>query len=99
MKQIVTLLTAQLTKRLAERDIHVKLTEGAKSKIAKDGYDPEYGARPLKRAIQKEVEDMLSEELLRGNIKVGDYVEIGVKDGKLEVRKKMLLKRKQPLKK
>ncbi|EEO2019701.1 ATP-dependent Clp protease ATP-binding subunit [Listeria monocytogenes] len=87
LKQIVTLLTAQLTKRLAERDIHVKLTEGAKSKIAKDGYDPEYGARPLKRAIQKEVEDMLSEELLRGNIKVGDYVEIGVKDGKLEVRK------------
>ncbi|MBA5745244.1 hypothetical protein H3289_27010, partial [Escherichia coli] len=44
LKQIVTLLTAQLTKRLAERDIHVKLTEGAKSKIAKDGYDPEYGA-------------------------------------------------------
>ncbi|EDN9531798.1 AAA domain-containing protein [Listeria monocytogenes] len=99
LKQIVTLLTAQLTKRLAERDIHVKLTEGAKSKIAKDGYDPEYGARPLKRAIQKEVEDMLSEELLRGNIKVGDYVEIGVKDGKLEVRKKDAPKKKTTAKK
>ncbi|EAC3991835.1 ATP-dependent Clp protease ATP-binding subunit [Listeria monocytogenes] len=99
LKQIVTLLTAQLTKRLAERDIHVKLTEGAKSKIAKDGYDPEYGARPLKRAIQKEVEDMLSEELLRGNIKVGDYVEIGVKDGKLEVRKKDAPKKKTTSKK
>ncbi|MBC2185531.1 ATP-dependent Clp protease ATP-binding subunit [Listeria sp. FSL L7-0253] len=99
LKQIVTLLTAQLTKRLAERDIHVKLTEGAKAKIAKDGYDPEYGARPLKRAIQKEVEDMLSEELLRGNIKVGDYVEIGVKDGKLEVRKKSAPKKKTTAKK
>ncbi|EJA7927941.1 ATP-dependent Clp protease ATP-binding subunit [Listeria monocytogenes] len=99
LKQIVTLLTTQLTKRLAERDIHVKLTEGAKSKIAKDGYDPEYGARPLKRAIQKEVEDMLSEELLRGNIKVGDYVEIGVKDGKLEVRKKDAPKKKTTAKK
>ncbi|EDN8736682.1 AAA domain-containing protein [Listeria monocytogenes] len=99
LKQIVTLLTAQLTKRLAERDIHVKLTEGAKSKIAKDGYDPEYGARPLKRVIQKEVEDMLSEELLRGNIKVGDYVEIGVKDGKLEVRKKDAPKKKTTSKK
>ncbi|EAG9231466.1 ATP-dependent Clp protease ATP-binding subunit [Listeria monocytogenes] len=99
LKQIVTLLTSQLTKRLAERDIHVKLTEGAKAKIAKDGYDPEYGARPLKRAIQKEVEDMLSEELLRGNIKVGDYVEIGVKDGKLEVRKKDAPKKKTTAKK
>ncbi|MBC1542741.1 ATP-dependent Clp protease ATP-binding subunit [Listeria cossartiae] len=99
LKQIVTLLTSQLTKRLAERDIHVKLTEGAKAKIAKDGYDPEYGARPLKRAIQKEVEDMLSEELLRGNIKVGDYVEIGVKDGKLEVRKKAAPKKKPTAKK
>ncbi|EIN8848257.1 ATP-dependent Clp protease ATP-binding subunit [Listeria monocytogenes] len=99
LKQIVTLLTSQLTKRLAERDIHVKLTEGAKAKIAKDGYNPEYGARPLKRAIQKEVEDMLSEELLRGNIKVGDYVEIGVKDGKLEVRKKDAPKKKTTAKK
>ncbi|HBM3558398.1 TPA: ATP-dependent Clp protease ATP-binding subunit [Listeria innocua] len=99
LKQIVTLLTSQLTKRLAERDIHVKLTEGAKAKIAKDGYDPEYGARPLKRAIQKEVEDMLSEELLRGNIKVGDNVEIGVKDGKLEVRKKAATKKKAAPKK
>ncbi|EAG9433796.1 ATP-dependent Clp protease ATP-binding subunit [Listeria monocytogenes] len=99
LKQIVTLLTSQLTKRLAERDIHVKLTEGAKAKIAKDGYDPEYGARPLKRAIQKEVEDMLSEELLRGNIKVGDYVEIGIKDGKLEVRKKDAPKKKTTAKK
>ncbi len=77
----------------------MKLTEGAKSKIAKDGYDPEYGARPLKRAIQKEVEDMLSEELLRGNIKVGDYVEIGVKDGKLEVKKKRRTKKENNCKK
>lgn len=86
LKEIVTLLTKQLTKRLAAQDIHVTLTEGAKAKIAKDGYDPEYGARPLKRAIQRNIEDRLSEELLRGKIVVGDAVEIGVKAGELEVR-------------
>ncbi|EIA19239.1 ATP-dependent Clp protease ATP-binding subunit [Listeria fleischmannii] len=99
LKQIVTLLTGQLTKRLAERDIHVKLTDGAKSKIAKEGYDPEYGARPLKRAIQKNIEDRLSEELLRGNVQVGDTIEIGVKDGELEVRKKEVKTKKSKTKK
>ncbi|EMG26830.1 ClpC ATPase [Listeria fleischmannii 1991] len=99
LKQIVTLLTGQLTKRLAERDIHVKLTDGAKSKIAKEGYDPEYGARPLKRAIQKNIEDRLSEELLRGNVQVGDMIEIGVKDGELEVRKKEVKTKKSKTKK
>ncbi|WP_088816277.1 MULTISPECIES: ATP-dependent Clp protease ATP-binding subunit [Listeria] len=99
LKQIVTLLTGQLTSRLAERDIHVKLTDGAKSKIAKEGYDPEYGARPLKRAIQKSIEDRLSEELLRGNVQVGDTIEIGVKDGEFEVRKKDAKKQKVTAKK
>ncbi len=99
LKQIVTLLTGQLTRRLAERDIHVKLTDGAKSKIAKEGYDPEYGARPLKRAIQKNIEDRLSEELLRGNVQVGDTIEIGVKDGEFEVRKKAAKQKKVVAKK
>lgn len=86
LKEIVTLLTKQLTNRLAIQDIHVTLTEGAKAKIAKDGYDPEYGARPLKRAIQRSIEDKLSEELLRGKVTIGDTVEIGVKAGELEIR-------------
>lgn len=61
----------QLTKRLREQDIELELTDAAKEKISEEGYDPEYGARPLRRAIQKHVEDKLSEELLRGNIEKG----------------------------
>lgn len=99
LKQIVTLLTEQLTKRLGERNIHVSLTESAKAKIAKDGYDPEYGARPLKRAIQKNVEDRLSEELLRGTVKVGDTVVIGTKAGELTVQVKEKKKAATPKKK
>lgn len=99
LKQIVTLLTEQLTKRLGERNIHVSLTESAKAKIAKDGYDPEYGARPLKRAIQKNVEDRLSEELLRGTVKVGDTVVIGTKSGELTVQVKEKKKAATPKKK
>ncbi|EUJ47071.1 ATP-dependent Clp protease ATP-binding subunit [Listeria riparia FSL S10-1204] len=56
--------------------------------MRKEGYDPEYGARPLKRAIQKNIEDRLSEELLRGTVKVGDTVVIGTKAGELTVQVK-----------
>ena len=57
----------QLTKRLKEQEIDLELTKAAKDKIAEEGFDPEYGARPLRRAIQKHIEDRLSEELLKGN--------------------------------
>ena len=57
-----------LSKRLKEQDIELELTEAAKHKISEEGYDPEYGARPLRRALQKHVEDRLSEELLKGSI-------------------------------
>src|SRR5690606_6153728 len=68
LKEIVTLMSDQLSKRLAEQDFDLELTEAAKDRIAEEGYDPDYGARPLRRAIQKQIEDRLSEELLRGNI-------------------------------
>ncbi len=82
---IVSLMSDQLRKRLQEKHIDFTLTDEALKYLAKEGYDPAYGARPLRRAIQKHVEDRLSEELLKGNIAKGDSVVIDFKDGLLEV--------------
>ncbi|QDP38858.1 ATP-dependent protease ATP-binding subunit ClpC [Radiobacillus deserti] len=78
MKDIVTLMVEQLQKRLAEQDIDFKLTDKAIEKIADEGFDPEYGARPLRRSLQKNVEDLLSEELLKETIKQGQKIKIDV---------------------
>ena len=64
----------QLVNRLKEQEIELQLTEGAIAAIADKGFDREYGARPLRRAIQKHVEDRLSEELLKGAIEKGQKV-------------------------
>ena len=85
LNKIVKLLAQMIIKRLEEMDIHIKMTQAAIDVIAEAGFDPEYGARPLRRAIQKEIEDRLSEELLSGNIKVGDYVTVGASKGKIRI--------------
>jgi ATP-dependent Clp protease ATP-binding subunit ClpC len=74
LKEIVSLMANSLTKRLKEQDIELELTDAALEKIAKEGYDPQYGARPIRRALQKHVEDRLSEELLKGNVLTGQVV-------------------------
>lgn len=74
LKQIVSLMANTLTKRLKEQDIELELTEAALEKIAQEGYDPQYGARPIRRALQKHVEDRLSEELLKGTVLTGQAV-------------------------
>ncbi|RSK34239.1 ATP-dependent protease ATP-binding subunit ClpC [Bhargavaea beijingensis] len=85
--QIVNLMADQLTKRLSEQDIELVITEAAKARIAEEGYDPEYGARPLRRALQKNVEDRLSEELLKGKVLAGHKVVFDVdEDGQYTVR-------------
>lgn len=81
LKEIVTMMINKLTDRLSEQDINIEVTDAAKEKIAEEGYDPEYGARPLIRAIQKTVEDNLSELILDGNQIEGKKVEID-HDGK-----------------
>ena len=86
IEEIVHLMINQLVKRLDEQDIHVELSEPAIEKIAKEGYDPEYGARPLRRAIQKHVEDQLSEELLKGTIKKGQRILVDVENGEFLVK-------------
>jgi ATP-dependent Clp protease ATP-binding subunit ClpC len=85
--QIVTLMSEELRKRLNEYDVDFILTDEAKAFLAKEGFDPAYGARPLRRAIQKHIEDRLSEELLTGNVKKGDLLTIDEEDGKLSVVK------------
>jgi ATP-dependent Clp protease ATP-binding subunit ClpC len=84
--EIVTLLSDQLVKRLKEQHISLELTDAAKDKISIEGYDPEYGARPLRRAIQKHIEDRLSEELLKGTVLTGQHVIIDVDNGEFLVR-------------
>ncbi|MHA6488945.1 ATP-dependent protease ATP-binding subunit ClpC [Bacillus cabrialesii] len=86
LTEIVSLMSDQLTKRLKEQDLSIELTDAAKAKVAEEGVDLEYGARPLRRAIQKHVEDRLSEELLRGNIHKGQHIVLDVEDGEIVVK-------------
>ena len=80
---IVQIMSRAIVKRLKEQDIQVKITSAAVDVIGKAGFDPEYGARPIRRALQKEVEDRLSEALLGGEIHLGDHVTVGASKGKI----------------
>lgn len=84
--EIVDLMIKELQNRLQEQDIRFTLTDGAKQFLAKEGFDPQYGARPLKRAIQRHIEDGLSEALLSGTVKRGDTVEFDAGDKGLTIR-------------
>jgi ATP-dependent Clp protease ATP-binding subunit ClpC len=83
LRSIVDLLVKDLQKRLAERKLEVELTEKAKSWLAKEGYDPIYGARPLRRAIERHVENPLSTKLLRGEFSQGDRIIVDLGDAGL----------------
>ena len=79
MKKIVTLLCRDFTKRLADQlDIHLTLRESAKNLIVEKGTDAKYGARPLRRALQTELEDRLADAILNGEVKAGEHVAAGV---------------------
>jgi len=83
LRSIVDLLVKDLQGRLADRKLNIELTEGVKSWLAKEGYDPIYGARPLRRAIERYVENPLSTKLLRGEFSQGDTVMVDLGDGGL----------------
>lgn len=83
IKQIVDIQIDQLTKRLLDHKIGLQLTNGTREFLANTGFDPIYGARPLKRAIQRHVEDELALKILSGDIADGDSVNVGVEDGKV----------------
>jgi ATP-dependent Clp protease ATP-binding subunit ClpB len=83
LKKIVEIQLRRLTKRLESQKIRLELTDAAEALIARAGYDPVYGARPLKRAIQKEILDPLSLQILEGKFKEGDTIKVDVRGGKL----------------
>ncbi|MBE4709919.1 ATP-dependent Clp protease ATP-binding subunit [Limosilactobacillus fermentum] len=88
LHQVVKLLSAQLVKRVAEQKISLKLTPAAIELVAAKGYNPEYGARPLRRALQTMVEDPLSLSMIDGQVAAGDQVTIGAQRGKLSFKVK-----------
>ena len=85
MGRIVDIQIARLQKLLSDRKITLSLDEAARTWLANSGYDPAYGARPLKRVIQKNVQDRLAELILAGDVRDGDNIRLGVKDGNLTV--------------
>ncbi|QJS97062.1 ATP-dependent Clp protease ATP-binding subunit [Dolosigranulum pigrum] len=86
LNKIVELLSDDIVGRLAEMNIDLKITHTAIDVIAEAGYNPEYGARPLKRAIQTELEDRLSDALLSGDVIPGDKVTIGARSGEIYLK-------------
>jgi ATP-dependent Clp protease ATP-binding subunit ClpB len=87
IKTIVDLQLTRLEKRLAERKVSLVVTDAAKDLLAERGWDPVYGARPLKRTIQRLVQDPLALRLLEGEFKEGDNVRVDAEDGELRFEK------------
>jgi ATP-dependent Clp protease ATP-binding subunit ClpC len=83
-------MTREVIERLKSLNIDLKMSEEAVKLIAQEGMDLEYGARPLKRAIQKELEDTLSEAILKGDIKKGSSVVAEIEDNKIVYKCKVL---------
>ncbi|RLQ97209.1 ATP-dependent chaperone ClpB [Falsibacillus albus] len=85
IKSIVSNLIKQLQKRLEEQHIFIEITEEAKESIAREAYDPVYGARPLKRYLQRMVETKLAKEIIAGNVHPYDSILINMRDGEMQV--------------
>ena len=83
IRQIAKLMLESVTKRLADRGMHLLYDDDVVQLLATEGYNPNYGARPLRRTIQRTVEDNLSEEIIAGRISLGDTVRLNVEDGKI----------------
>jgi ATP-dependent Clp protease ATP-binding subunit ClpC len=81
--RIVDLEVDKVLTRIKAKDVHIDLQQSAKEFLIEKGYDPQYGARPMRRAVERFLEDPLAEELLRGNVKPGDRVDVVAADGKL----------------
>ncbi len=85
LHQIVKLMMKNVIKRMSEQGIDLKVTPAAIDVVAAAGFDPEYGARPIRRALQTKIEDLLSESILSGEINVGDTVTVGARSGKIKL--------------
>ena len=87
IRQIVDLMLKDLFKRLAERELSIEVTDEVKDHLAEAGYSEAYGARPLRRLIQRKIEDMLAEEILSGKYSAGDTIRLTLVDGKITCEK------------
>jgi len=87
IEQIVDLQVAELAERLADQELAIQMTEAARKWLAKRGYDPQFGARPLRRTIQRYVETPLSRKLLAGEFEAGDAVRVDVEGDELVFRR------------
>jgi ATP-dependent Clp protease ATP-binding subunit ClpB len=85
IKQIIGIQLRRLEAMIAERGLTLEISDAAKEHIAREGYDPAFGARPLKRALQRLIIDPLAMRLLDGTFKPGDTVFVNMNDGKLEL--------------
>lgn len=85
LNKIVDLEVSKLVQRLNEKDITLNLAESARDLLVKEGYDPDYGARPMRRAVERFLEDPLAEALLAGDIEEGDTVDAHVKEDEVEI--------------
>jgi len=83
LMRIVDLEVAKVKIRVKAKEIEIVLDAAAHEFVIEKGYDPNYGARPMRRAVERYLEDPLAEELLKGNVKAGDRVEVTAADGKL----------------
>ena len=88
IRQIVDLMLKDLFKRLDERELTIEVGDDVKDYLAKEGYNEAYGARPLRRVIQKKIEDVLAEEILTGNYKPKDVLVMSMEDDKIKISKK-----------
>jgi len=86
IKKIVDLQIGYIQERLKDREIKIELTEEAKEFIAKEAYDPVYGARPLRRYIERKLETALAKKMIAGEIPDGSYIQIALEDGNLSFK-------------
>ena len=88
LSRIVDIQLERLKKRLAQQQLTLDVDVAAKKLLAKEGYDPQFGARPLKRAVQERILNPLSMKLLEGEFKPGDRIKVTAKDGELVFQRK-----------
>jgi ATP-dependent Clp protease ATP-binding subunit ClpB len=88
IRRIVEIQVGYLRKRLAERDIGLELNDAARDQLGEAGFDPVYGARPLKRAIQQQLENPLAQRILKGDFAPGDVISVSARDGALQFVKR-----------
>ena len=85
IEEVVRRMLKTVADRMESMGIHLEASDEAVKELAREGFDPQYGARPLRRAIQSKVEDAVAEKMLDGTLKTGDTAKLAVEDGKLVV--------------